>query len=202
MSDQWGVGDKADSPAFGTSRLGNSEIELIHGEHPHSRSDNSTYARTKDGTIYDFDGHRTLVDFEIKSNNYLKESGLSGDQIRKEVVGKIIANGQVVYECFSREPDSMLLTLHRKYAELIEHSSGYMRDPQSLIGRKIWYHDQKAEIVRVIPDQGAVIIKTGTDFKPPRYEDEDELDYWDDWREGDHYEVKDDVLSPHIWWWR
>lgn len=203
--DQWGVGKNADAKAFDKTKLGENEVELIFGEHPHARNDNTIYARAGDGTIYDFDGHRRLIDIEIKSKNYLKESGLSGDEIRKEVTGKIFVDGIQVYEVSGREVASTLLRIHHLIIKIGEHSSHWFsaEERKNMIGRKIWYHDQPATIIRTIDDQGAIIIATEPGFKPPRSsEDPDEYDYWDDWKEGDHYEVKDDVLSPHIWWWR
>ncbi len=43
----WGVGDCADAKAFDTAIVNGRSVDLIHGEHPHSRSDNTTYARFK-----------------------------------------------------------------------------------------------------------------------------------------------------------
>jgi len=45
MEEQWGVGAKASAKAFMQTKVGKETVELIHGEHPHSRSDNNIYAR-------------------------------------------------------------------------------------------------------------------------------------------------------------
>lgn len=209
--DQWGVGDKADAKAFDKTRLNNQEIELIFGEHPHSRQDKNIYARTPNGNIYDFDGHRRLIDIEIKSKNYLKESGLSGDQIRKEVMGYIYADGVKVYEVFGREVSDTLLRLHRLLIKLSEHSSRWL-DADSraeLIGRKIYYHDQSATITGLIESQGCVMVTTEPGWKPPEYSFNDNglgekyrESWYEDYKEGDHYEIKSEVLSENIYWFR
>lgn len=205
MSDQWGVGNKSNEKAFDKTKLGGGEVELIFGEHPHSRRDNNIYARTSDGTIYDFDGHRRLIDISITSSNYLKESDMSGDQIRKQCIGRVSVDGIQLIEEFGREPLRMMRHLESLIEKYSEHESNWFSadDRAKLPGRKIWYHDHPATIRRLIEDQGALIIVTEPGFKPPHAgNDPDEHDYWDDWKEGDHYQVKEEVLSPHIWWWR
>lgn len=204
-SDQWGVGNQADAKAFDKTKVYNTEVELIFGEHPHSRRDDNIYARYPDGHIEEFDGHRRLIDINIQSRNYLKESGLSGDQIRKECVGTVSVDGIQLIEEFGRDPIRMMSRLQTLIEKYQEHESNWFNayDRAKLPGRKIWYHDQPATIVRLIEDQGCIMIATEPGFKPPRAgDDPEEHDYWGDWKEGDHYEVKDSVLSPHIWWWR
>jgi len=199
--DQWGVGDQKDAKAFDTVPQG----ELIFGQFPHSRSDNNIYLRRPDGSVEDFDGFRRLIDIEIKSSNYMKESYLSGDEVRKSVIGKVFVDGVCLIEEFGREPLRMMRHLETLIEKYQEHESGWFnkRDREKLVGRKIYYHDQPATIVRLIEDQGCIMIATEPDFVPPaRDKDEDSHDYWEDWKQGDHYEVKDEVLSPHIWWWR
>lgn len=202
MSDQWGVGNKADAKAFDTIQEG----ELIFGEFPHSRQDNNIYLRRKDGSIEDFDGFRRRIDIKVVSSNYLKESEYSGDQVRKQVLGTIIVDDVPLVEIFGRDPVDVMRRLEILITEYSEHASGWFNknDREKLVGRKIWYHDQPATIVRLIEDQNCIMIATEPDFKPPqRGEDPEEMyDYWDDWKKDDHYEVKDEVLSPHIWWWR
>jgi hypothetical protein len=201
---EWGIGNKADAKPFDRTFLGDKEVDLIFGEHPHSRQDNNEYARLEDGTIHDFCGHRRLIDVEIKSSNYLKSSHLSGDEIRKSVIGSIFSDGKKVYEFFSREPDIALLRAYHLLQKLQSHESNWLSldGRYALVGRKIYYHDQPATINAFIEDQGCVIIQSEPSFAPPRSNEEDELDYWSDWKRDDHYEIKDDVLSPHIWWFR
>src|ERR1051326_6599782 len=126
-SERWGVGDQADSRAFDTTTVDGRIVELIHGEHPHSRRDDNTYARDPiTGAIHEFDGHRRLIDIKIESSNYLKESDFSGDQIRKTVTGTIISDGTQVYEFSHRTVEAVLLQAHRLLQGLQEHESGWL----------------------------------------------------------------------------
>src|SRR5262245_54628123 len=106
--EKWGYGDPQDKKPWGKAIMGRPgrprPMDLLWGEHPHSRSNNNIYAREGDGEIYGFDGHRILIDVTIRSNNYLKSSYYSGDEIRKGGSGAIIADGEQVYEFFFRDP--------------------------------------------------------------------------------------------------
>lgn len=203
MNDQWGVGDHADAKAFDTVEGG----ELIFGQFPHSRQDNNIYLRRPSGDIVAFDGFRRAIDISIKSSHYEKDSYFSGDEIRKQVIGTVTVDGVQLIEEFGRDPQRMMKTLDRLIDIYGEHESGWFnkKDREKLVGRKIWYHDQPATIERIIEDQGCIMIATEPDFVVPmrnQSDDEDDFDYWEDWKVGDHFVVKDEVLSPHIWWWR
>ena len=203
MSEQWGVGDQAEAKAFDTIAEG----DLIFGQFPHSRQDNNIYLRRPDGRIVPFDGHRRLIDVEVKSSNYEKDSEWSGDEIRKSVTGSIIVDGVKLVEIFGREVQQVMKWVDRAIDEYSEHPSNWFRKKarEQMPGRRIFYYNQPATIKRIIEDQNAIIIETGPDFIPPiRKDDEedDEHEYWSDWKVDGHYEVKVDVLSPHIWWWR
>lgn len=215
-NDEWGVGDKANSEAFDKVYMGRPDkgrqYDLIHGEHPHSRRDNSQYVRTPDGEILDFDGFRRLIDVTIESSNYLKESGLSGDQVRKEVIGRIFSDGIQIYEFFARDPQYAL----RKADRLIDELSGThgwlnADERQKMLGRKIYYMQHPAIITRLIEDQGCVMIEMEPGWEPPAYTYDDNglgEKYRESWYEDykDHetgkYEFKTEVISPEIWWWR
>lgn len=58
-SPQWGVGDQADAKAFATADVAGQRVDLIHGQFPHSRRDNNTYARMSHHIVA-FDGNRPL----------------------------------------------------------------------------------------------------------------------------------------------
>lgn len=202
MGEEWGIGDISKASSHGWTTLGendNGVLEVLYGEHPHSRNDNRYYARDDHGTIYEFDGHRILVDVQIKAHNYLKESYLSGDQIRKGGECVILSNREPVYSFFFRDTRRALLHAHHLIGVLSEHSSGIMRkeDRERLPGRKIFYREKPAVIEQLILDQGCVIIRSsdGEPFPPPVYREKGESDE----RET---AIKDDILSPHIWWFR
>ena len=202
MGELWGVGNQADAKAFDTIAEG----DLIFGEHPHSRRDDNIYLRRPDGDIIPFSGHRRLIDIDIKSSNYYKDSEYSGDEIRKQVIGSIIVDGVKLVELFGREVQDVMKRVDRAIDEYSEHSSNWFskKAREEMPGRRIYYYNQPATIKYIIEDQNALIIETGPDFQPPirRDDEEDDFDSWEDWKVNGHYEVKDEVLSPHIWWWR
>lgn len=198
-NDKWGVGDKTDAKPFGTATVGNQEVELIFGEHPHSLRDNNIYARFPSGAIEGFDGHRILIGVNVQMSNYLKDSYYSGSEVRKGGSVTIFADGIQVYEDFCREPERALLKAHSILGQLYEHSSNWLskRDREALRGRKIYYREVPAVIERLVTDQGCVIITT-EDGKPfplavwAKEDDDDEIES----------SIKVEVLSPHIWWFR
>jgi hypothetical protein len=194
--EQWGAGDRAKWDHWGLVRVGGREYPLIWGEHKHSYSDNKMYVEMgKEPTA--FDGHRVLIDILIKSGNYLKESHYSGDEVRKSCTAQIVADGEVVYEFGGREPEYVLLRAHHMLGVLKDHPSNLLvkKERERLVGRKIYYRDHPAVIDRLILDQGCIIIKSadGQPFPSPAWREKD------DEREAS---IKDDILTPHIWWFR
>lgn len=197
---KWGAGNKAQDKAFDATNLHGKPIELFFGEHPHSRQDNDIYARDEYGHVYGFDGHRRLIDVKIVSENYLKESHYSGDEIRKSVTGYIFCDGEQVYEFFSRDPQYALLRAHSLIGELGGHPSAWLSksERQKLVGRKIYFKQTPAVIASLITEQGAIIIETEDKRPFPAMP-------WD----SDGFMVhepsstiKEDVLSASIWWFR
>lgn len=196
MSD-WGAGDKAKWSDHGTVRVGATRYPLIYGEHPHSRQDNQHYALMGNEPV-GFDGHRVLIDVRLKSENYLKESGLSGDEVRKGGSCVISADDEVVFEFFFRDPRGALLQAHHLIGELGEAAGGdwlVKERRDKLVGRKVFYREHPAIVERLIVDQGCLILKTedGKPFPKPVWRDSD-----DDMEDS----VKVEVTDPHIWWFR
>lgn len=198
---EWGIGDPAKATSWGFTTLGQKDggaLEVLWGEHPHARSDNKMYARSDDGIIYDFDGHRVLVDVQFRSYNYLKQSSLSGDEVRKGGTCVILADREPVFEFFFRDVQYALLRAHRLIGDLMEHSSNVMtKDGRAkLVGRKVCYRGHPAVIERLILDQGCVILKSADDkpFPRPVYCSDEDYEA--------ETEIKDEILSPHIWWFR
>lgn len=198
MSDQWGAGDRANWSNHGLVRVGQRALPLIYGEHPHSRQDNQHYVEM-DGKAIGFDGHRTLIGVEIESSNYLKSSHYSGDEVRKSVGCKILADGVAVFEFGCRDVQYALLRAHALITELSEHSSCWLvaEEREKLIGRKVFYREHPGIITRTITDQGCVIIGTedGGPFPPPVWREAGDED------EGEN-SVKAEVTDPNIWWFR
>ena len=206
MSDEqkWGFGNPADPKPFARTILGTADrgrpIDLIFGEHPHSRRDDNIYARGEHGDINPFDGHRVLIDVSLRSSNYLKESHYSGDEIRKGGSCEISADGVVVFEFFFRDPQWALLKAHRLITELGEHPSNWLvaAERAGLIGRKVFYERHPAKIVRLIEDQGCLILEPdGGNFPAPVWKEDQ-----DDWLSENASSVKTEVTDPKIWWFR
>jgi hypothetical protein len=193
----WGVGDKADAKAFATAYMrGGQKIELITGEHPHSRQDNSHYARFPGGRIEDFSGHYTSIRVEVETYNYMKESEVSGDEVRKGGGYKIMFNGRTVADGFGREIEHMLHTVERRITELLEHPLRPGRDgwEEEAIGRKVYWNHVPAIIQRVTSDGDLILVPEGdVDFWMP---------YWDEGYEEYRRSMKTELTSPSVWWYR
>jgi hypothetical protein len=204
--EQWGVGSKAGDPAYGVGKLDDGgEYELIHGEHPHSRRDERTYARMKNGPIYAFDGHRPCVDIAIKSFNYLKSSHLSGEEIRKGGEATISFDGRPVYKMFVRDPLNALHRIREKTFELLEHPIQLWDEKatKGLEGRPVYYQGTPAYVMATNLDRGSVTLRAADKhvFPTPVWMKEDP----DDGPPMDEQErvlLEVDILSKDIWWWR
>lgn len=200
----WGVGKDKDKKAYASTYVGKQKVDLIFGEHPHSRRDNNTYARFSDGKIEGFDGHTLLHEITFKDYNYLKESELSGDQVRKGGTCTISINGTVVETFFYREIENALHRAAHRLTEIHEFPVRLWdeKDKASLIGRKIYFRNQPAIITDYFEDQACVMIKhdpEDTPFVPAPYDLEgvkngEQVEYFN--------QVKDSIYSKNIWWWR
>lgn len=198
--EKWGVGKEANSKAFNTTAVGGEQVHLIHGEHPHSRQDNNTYARFQDGSIEGFSGHWILTEVSFEDFNYLKTSSLTGNEVRKGGTCKIRLNQIPVYEFFYREISEALLKARDIVNELKEHPL-ILWNPESksaAVGRKVYWDNQPAKIVRLIQN-GSVILEPdypdGSDFRPITY-------MIDSNEEFEDRNIKDSVLSSKIYWFR
>lgn len=196
----WGIGDKVNTPKFGdvligSNRFGQESAELVFGEFPHSRSDNNIYVRFANGQITGFDGFRVITTIEIEEYNYLKSSGLSGDEIRKGGTCKIYFDGLQCWEFFHRGATEACLTAREIVKKLSEHESSWSvrSERVKLKGRKVYYREQPAVVESLITEQGCVILKAvDSQFKNPIYDKDREVDDT----------VKCDVLDKNIWWFR
>jgi len=198
----WGVGDQKDAKAFDRGRLSDgTEYELFFGQYPHSRRDNDIYARFENGDVHGFDGHRGLVRIEIEMSNYLKESGISGSEIRKGGVAKLFVDDALVHTFFARDPVYAMQQMTPLLTRLQEHPADVW-SPQGrerLIGRKVYYDNVPGVVRSWLPDQGAVVIEAdeGHSFPKPAWWGDDEGDDWE-WKDR----IKTDLLSDKIWWFR
>lgn len=204
MTDEkWGVGNRADSKPYATVKVGEETVELIHGQFPHSRSDDSTYARFQNGEIEPFSGHRILHRVEFQDYNYLKQSGLSGDDVRKGGTCKVWMNETLVCEFFYRDIFVAMEEVQYKIRRLSEFPIQLWDADEvaKLPGRKIYYREFPAKIKRYVDSRACLVIvpdhPEGKLFPLSPYEIEDgETD------SEDSEEVLVEIDSPHIWWWR
>lgn len=205
--EKWGAGAKAQDKAFETVKLGAGDdslnLDLIFGEHPHSRADNNIYARFPDGHIEAFDGHRVHVRFEYSTRNYLKASDMTGNEVRKGGAFNLYFNDRLVYSEFARTPEHALARLREKLPLFFEHPVQLWREQyDGLIGRKVYWRDTPAIVTDFFPDQGALIVQAedGHTFSPPAWAVKDgEAETWK-YEYGSR--AKTDFFSPHLWWFR
>lgn len=200
----WGVGDKAESRAFDVVAVDGRSLELIHGQYPHSRQDNNTYARDERGRVEAWSGHRAPVEIRVRESNYLKTSGMSGDEWRRSCRADVSVAGVHVYTLpGGRDWLYALTRLPDVVSRLLEHPVRFW-DPgeKRLVERKVWYRDQAACVTRWDPERGVFLVPDGTWFfrKPGWAQNKDDDDgAWDsDYGRG----LYCDVLSDNIHWFR
>lgn len=162
MNEQWGVGDRAHEPAFETVEVEGKPVELIFGQHPHSRRDNNIYARFPDGRIEGFDGHRVLVDVQVRSENYLKDSSLSGAEVRAWVQVEISFNRKKVYRFGRRSAERALFDAQWAIDRLFNLPVHVWREEEleRWLGRVIAYHGRPMAVHGWDLDQGRVVLAT------------------------------------------
>lgn len=194
-SNKWGVGNKKDAKPYDRVLLGEKEVDLIFGEHKHSFIDNNSYVRLDDKNIYPFDGHRRCFSIHIDESNYLKESQISGDQVRKTCEVKVFINSKQCFEGHHRNYEGAYKKAQR-FIESIEMLDWYPFNTQKVIGKVIGYKEQLFKIESVIIDQGCMILVTldGEKRKPFLWEDRE--DYENDTDDS----IKVEVNCPHITW--
>ena len=202
----WGVGDREHAKSFAQTVLDDGTvIELIHGEHPHSRQTNTVYARMPDGRVECFDGYRNPMSVEIREFNYMKRSSLTDNEVRKGVQWRI----------WQRRPDNVQRLLWTGFARTMDqgirdaqvtldqlaapHESHYGTPHEDIVGSKVYYRSDLCVIDTLMtPEMNSaqgpsVLLRTldGQPFTPPPWADE-------------HYERGDilrvELFSPHICW--
>jgi hypothetical protein len=198
MEEKWGVGENPkEKQAFGKTIVDGHEYDLIFGDYPHSRQDNTIYARDKEGRVTGFDGHRLPFKIVIEERNYMKDSELSGDQIRKSCKGELWLNGIQIYDGSHRTYERMYKEITRFIDEMEMNWSWFPNKLEEVIGKTIGYKEQLFVIERVIVDQACLILKH-VEGKRKKFLYEDEEDF-------DEYEAEDsvkvEITSPQICWY-
>lgn len=144
--------------------------------------------------------NRPCWEINVKQDNYIKYKWEEHD-IRSKTSIVMKCNGQIVYEFGCNDIAYGMSKAQFKMIEMMEHPFNFM-DPESEIGRRIWYKGQAAVIERLLLDQGCIIMGyrgtgAGFDMSEP-WHDEDFCS--DDWM--GEMSVKDDIFSGSIWWFR
>src|SRR5690606_33369589 len=126
-------------------------------------------------------------------------SSMSGDGVRPGGTCTIKINGIPCGDIFYREILEALISVRQHLQKIHDLPVQIWRQEEldKLIGRKIKYRNQPATIVAYYPEQAAVILS------PDGQEAFLRADFESD---PDDYEpesrIKEDIFSPHIWWWR
>lgn len=147
----------------------------------------------------DISAKRPCYEVRIAEGNRGKEKW-GETRITGSCIAEIFCNHKKVYEFPCRDIEYALAKTGVLLAEMREHPFDFA-DPESMLGRKVWYANQEAVIDSLYLDQGCVLFRKedGTPFKleKPWNKDDDIHDPWDE-----RNQVKDDILSPNIWWFR
>jgi hypothetical protein len=187
--EKWGVGSNRNIKPFDTVKVGNDVYDLINGEYPHSRSDNTQYVRSNTGNIYAFDGHRRPIKIEVEEYNYLKTSHISGDEVRKGCSIKIYISDIQVYDGFARNVEYAYRRALNHLDNLELFLDWFPIKCKSKIGSIVIFKGDRCIIKSFVVSQSCIIIEKedGTDFE-----------LWD----GDHEcDVKVEITSPHLDWY-
>lgn len=144
--------------------------------------------------------NRVCWSVSLKTGNYTKSKW---DEISVNPSGgaEIFCNGRKVYEFGGWDIDYLFSKANYLIKQMSEHPFNFA-NPDDEVGRKIWYYGQPATILENWLEQGCIYFQKdgegGFDMRKP----------WDREEDGDLSEwhgqdkIKDDVLSPHICWFR
>lgn len=154
-----------------------------------------------------FRGHHVLVDVHYRQANRREVNDWKGrDEIRAEGEWQLFFNRTQVLDGYcTTNVLADLVQIAQSAQRLLDHEavdwSSNVPYRDQLLGRKVWYREVPAIVVREVLSQGCVILKPdGADkFPPPVWSwDKDEGTY-DDCEDD---EAKVELLSSQIWWWR
>jgi len=170
-----------------------------------------------------FRGHRVQVDVELHTSNRREVNDWKGrDEIRAGGEWSIKLNRQQVYDGYiGLDVPATLRKIADKVEALIGDNTGGgcpgfdLADPtpfeEQLTGRRVYYRDTPAVVSSAsVLHQGCVMLKPVGGFSAfPRqgYDLDREPDgtghgEQDSYDEFEAREVKVEIDSPHIWWWR
>ncbi|WP_030917258.1 hypothetical protein [Streptomyces sp. NRRL B-24720] len=153
-----------------------------------------------------FEGHHVQIDIGFHTENRREVNQWKGrDEIRAEGTWTLALARQQVWEgCIRRNPLDELIEIRRIAQRLIYHEAIDWRSSkpvaEQLLGRRVYYQRVPAVVSGTsVLSQGCVMLKpVGVDLFLPHVSclANDEEDHWN------RDEVKVELLSPDVWWWR
>lgn len=183
--------------------------ETIGAPDEHNRDAHWRWADVSgDGTHWShFRGHHVQIDIAFRAVNRREVNDWKGrDEIRAEGTWTLALARQQRWEGFLRQdPLDQLLDIRRIARDLLEHPAINWRLATSvaeqLAGRRVYYDRTPAVVSSTsVLSQGCVMLRpVGVDHFPPS------VHALDDERDDDPYEpneIKVELLSHHVWWWR
>jgi len=169
-----------------------------------SEKDEDLYAKFPNGEIIPFKGHTEKFTIQLETWNDLKRSDITGNEIRKAAICKILINNILARIIEGTDIQDLLTKTDRAIDELKAQPFSICRDRINLVNREIYYNNQPAIIdyideinnfIHIIPDP-----KYLSHFLPPAYAFED--DEMDEWIENFGHGMLIRDYDEKIWWWR
>lgn len=178
------------------------EYELVYGDPEQHNQEPSLYARFPNGVSVPFEGHRVYVKVQLQTYNFLEEPLFTEQRVLSGGRARIFLNHQLVYGFFFRNPEEALERAKTTLRQLKDFGpiKKWCREEieQQLVGRKIFFRECPAIVESFIGEEGSVWIRADTPsgaFPIP-------CCARDQVQAGGDSRLKEDLLSPHIWWWR
>jgi hypothetical protein len=154
-----------------------------------------------------FEGHLMQVDVELHTCNERDANDWKGrDEIRAAGEWKLSLNRQVMADGWFREDVGAALREIGRVVEQLRHHSALdhrIDTPyaEQLVGRKVWYERTPA-VVSMLTGDGCVMLRVvGAEYFPPTVWEVEQAAESGIEPELDN-EVKIELTSEKIWWWR
>jgi hypothetical protein len=166
----------------------------------------------------DLGTNRPCFEINIKQSNYTK-SKWGETSINGTCKVMITCNTREVYEVRCRDIEYGLAKCQTLITEMCEHSFNFA-DPESEIGRKVWYYEQPGIIQSLLLDQGCVMIKFDKDAVDVKKDSDNSVIIascidrngfnlsrpWNDNEMEDEWDgrdtIKTDIFDHNIYWFR
>lgn len=151
--------------------------------------------------------HTTTWSYTFEEYNTVEHRTKWGDDswsVNQRVFCRMYCNGREVYNFGAREMDYAITRARYLVVEFNENTGIQMSDPDSMIGKKVWFHDQPGIITRHFLPDDRIVIKSeredGKGFDLTRKRDKES-----DWPESEwngKMEVHTGIFDKDIYWYR